>query len=321
MELMKKIRASLVTDPDLHWPQTPEELYRIYYGTEDHRLATVDQTTYVYKNFCAGAHLAKLLNDTSDEKLYSKMSERTHTELLSVMWDPHDSYFYDVQPITHKPARVKSVTGFYVFWARIAEQKHLTMLQHLFSPATFWTEYPLPSLPLDYEKYAKLQDAGWTYWNYATWPRTTCHVVDGVLWAAKTLDSSVRKKAAALFDRYTRMHFPNGDIQRPNIAERYDPHSGTPFMEYLDYNHSTWIDLLIQHVAGITPQESDSVIIDPVDMGWKSFSLENIRYRNHDLDIDFTRGKGMTVRVDGVLRAKTASLQKISIKMAATAVR
>ncbi|HEY4290022.1 MAG TPA: trehalase family glycosidase [Puia sp.] len=311
MRLVRKIRDAVVTDADLHWPQTADELYRIYYGTADHRLATVDQTTYAFKNFSAAASLAGLLNDTVNQRLYTSLSERTRAQLLSVMWDAKDSYFYDIQPIGHKPARVKSATGFYVFWAKIAEPKHLPMLQHLFNPATFWTEYPLPSLPLDYEKYAKLQEAGWTYWNYATWPRTTCHVVDGVLWAAKSLDTSLRKKAATLFDRYTRMHFPNGDVQRPNIAERYDPHSGSPFMENLDYNHSSWIDLMIQHVAGVTPGASDSLIIDPLDMGWKSFSLKNIRYRNHDLDIDYTRDKGMVIRVDGIVKARTARLQKV----------
>jgi hypothetical protein len=305
----------VVTDPDVHWPQTAEELYRIYYGTLDHRLATVDQTTYAYKNFRAAASLARLLRDTATEKLYATMSERTRTQLLSTMWNADDHFFYDIKPIAHKQALVKSTTGFYVFWAKVADHKHLPMLEHVFNPATFWTKYPLPSLALDYEKYDKLQQAGWTYWNYATWPRTTCHVVDGVLWAAKTLDSSLCRKAATLFDRYTRMHFPNGDVQRPNIAERYDPHTGAPFMDNLDYNHSTWIDLIMQHVAGITPQDSDTMIIDPIDMGWKSFSLKNIRYRNHNIDIEFTRGKGMIVRVDGIVKAERKGLQKIVIKL------
>lgn len=317
-ELVKRIRNAVVTDPDFHWPQTAEELYRIYYGTADHRLATVDQTTYAYKNFRAAASLARLLRDTATEKLYATMSEQAHNQLLSVMWHAADSFFYDVRPIVYKPARVKSTTGFYVFWAKIAERKHLPMLQHLFNPATFWTKYPLPSLPLDYEKYARLQEAGWTYWNYATWPRTTCHVTDGVLWAAKTLDSSLSKNAATLLDRYTRMHFPNAEVHRPNIAERYDPHTGAAFVENLDYNHSTWIDLIMQHVAGITPQESDDLIINPVDMGWRSFALKNIRYRNHDIDIEFTREKGMIIRVDGIVKAKTAGLQKIVIQNSVT---
>jgi hypothetical protein len=311
MKLLGKIKNAVVTDPGLHWPQTADELYRIYYGTADHRLATVDQTTYAYRNFCAAARLARLMNDTINEKLYTSLGERTRHQLLAVMWDADDSFFYDVRPVEYKYARVKSATGFFVFWAKIAEPKHLPMLQHLFNPATFWTEFPVPSLPLDYEKYAGLQDAGWTYWNYSTWPRTTCHVVDGVLWAAKTLDSSLRKNAVILFDRYTRMHFPNGDVQRPNIAERYDPHTGFPFMENLDYNHSSWIDLLIQHACGLTPQESDTLIIDPVDMGWKSFSLKNVYYRNHNLDIEYTRKKGMTIRVDGIVKSKTKELEKV----------
>jgi hypothetical protein len=168
----------VVTDPDLYWPETAEELYRLYYGTRDHRLATVDQSAYAYVNFRAAASLASLLDDAAAEKYYLRMAEQTRSQICSVMWNAQDAFFYDVRPILYKHARVKSVTGFYVFWARIAEQEHLQMLRHLFSPETFWTEYPLPSLPLDYEKYAELLEANWTYWNYCTWPRTTCHVVD-----------------------------------------------------------------------------------------------------------------------------------------------
>jgi hypothetical protein len=230
------------------------------------------------------------------------------------MWDQQDAFFYDVTPIIYQHARVKSVTGFFVFWARIAEARHLEMLRHLFNPATFWTKYPLPSLPLDYEKYAELQETGWTYWNYSTWPRTTCHVVDGLLWAAKTLDPALSGNAAILFDRYTRMHFPNDDVRIPNIAERYDPHTAEPTIGNLDYNHSSWIDLVIQHVAGLTPQEGDEVLIDPVDMGWESFSLTNIRYRNHDIDIEYNRDQGMIVRMDGLVRAEAPGLQKIVIR-------
>jgi hypothetical protein len=313
MELLRKIRASIVTDPELHWPETPEELYRLYYGTRDYRLATVDQCTYAYKNFRAATRLARLMNDASAERRYAELAEQTRTQVHSVMWNSQDTFFYDVRPIHYKHARVKSVTGFYVFWARIAEHRHVSMLQHLFSPQTFWAEYPLPSLPFDYETYAELQETNWTYWNYYTWPRTTCHVVDGLLWAAKALDPALRGNAALLFDRYTRMHFLKGDLRRPTIAERYDPHTAEPILGQLDYNHSSWIDLVIQHVAGITPQETGEILIDPIDMGWESFSLSNVRYQNKDIDIEYTQAQGLVVRVDGVVKAKAPRLQKLVI--------
>ena len=137
--------------PCFRWPETVDELYRLYYGTLDHWLATVDQSTYAFKNFWAAASLARLMDDAIAENRYARMAEQTRTQIISVMWDPQDTFFYDVRPIHYKHARVKSVTGFYAFWAKIAEQEHLQMLRHLFSPTTFWTEYPLPSLPLDYE--------------------------------------------------------------------------------------------------------------------------------------------------------------------------
>jgi len=315
LELVRKIRHAVVADPEVRWPETAEELYRLYYGTRDHRLATVDQSTYAYKDFCAAASLARLMDDASTEHRYAKLAEQTCTQIRSIMWDSQDAFFYDVRPISYKHARVKSVTGFYVFWARVAQHRHLAMLQHLFSPGTFWAEYPLPSLPFDYEKYVELQETNWTYWNYYTWPRTTCHVVDGLLWAAKALDPALGGNAALLFDRYTRMHFLNGDLRRPTIAERYDPHTAEPILGNLDYNHSSWIDLVIQHVAGITPQETEEIVIDPVDMGWESFSLTNVRYRNRDIDIEYTREQGIVVRVGGVVRATAPQLQRMVVTL------
>ena len=315
MELVQKIRESVVTDPDIVWPETAVQLYRLYYGTQDHRLATVDQSTYAYANFRAAAHLAHLLNETAVAQRYTQLAEQTRQEICAVMWHPEDAFFYDVRPISHQHARVKSVTGFYVFWAKIAGEKHLPMLHHLFNRATFWASYPLPSLPFDYEKYGALQAAGWTYWNYATWPRTTCHAIDGVLWAAKTLDPSLTTQAVELLNRYTHMHFTDGDINRPTIAERYDPHTAVPFFAELDYNHSTWIDLIIQHIAGLTPHDGDELIIDPVDMGWETFSLRHIHYRDHDIDIEYHRDQGLLVYINCKLKAKTSALKKLIVSL------
>ncbi len=311
LELARQVRQSVVTDPEYPWPETAQELYRQYDAARDHRLAAVDQSTYACVNFAAGAALAGLLGDGAAQRRYAGLAEQTRSQICARMWHPQDAFFYDLAPFSHRFARVKSVTGFFPFWARLAGPQHLPMLAHLFNPQTFWTAYPLPSLPLDYEKYDQLQAAGWTYWNYCTWPRTTCHVVDGLLWAAKTLDRGLAGRAADLLDRYTRMHFSAGDVNRPNIAERYDPHSAQPMFENLDYNHSSWIDLILQHAAGLTPQDSDELLIDPLDMGWSSFSLANIRYRGQDIDIEYSRGQGLVVRVDGVMRASAPDLQKI----------
>lgn len=63
-----------------------------------------------------------------------------------------------------------------------------------------------------------------------------------------------------------------------------------------------------------SPLRKVTILIDPVDMGWESFSLTNIRYRNHDIDIEYSRNSGFVVRVDGQVRAKAAVLQRMVIQ-------
>jgi hypothetical protein len=52
------------------------------------------------------------------------------------------------------------------------------------------------------------------------------------------------------------------------------------------------------------------LIIDPVEMGWNSFSINKIRNHHHNIDIEFTRKKGMIVRADVIVRAGLTALQK-----------
>jgi hypothetical protein len=66
-------------------------------------------------------------------------------------------------------------------------------------------------------------------------------------------------------------------------------------------------------VAGITPQETGEILIDPVEMGWESFSLSNVRYQNKDIDIEYSQAQGLVVRVDGVVKAKAPRLQRLII--------
>lgn len=50
-------------------------------------------------------------------------------------------------------------------------------------------------------------------------------------------------------------------------------------------------------------------------MGWEAFSLQNIRYHSHDLDIEYSQEWGLVIRVDGVVRAKAPRLQRLVIHL------
>ena len=67
-----------------------------------------------------------------------------------------------------------------------------------------------------------------------------------------------------------------------------------------DYNHSTFCDLVITGIVGFTPDGKGGFTVNPLaDPSWDWFTLENLRWRGHDIDIRYLRGEGLTVTVDG----------------------
>ena len=79
-----------------------------------------------------------------------------------------------------------------------------------------------------------------------------------------------------------------------------------------DYNHSTFCDLVISGLVGFVPQGSKGFAVDPLfPETWDYLVLENLRYRGHDVDIRWQRGKGLSVSVDGKIVASRKTLGPI----------
>ena len=108
--------------------------------------------------------------------------------------------------------------------------------------------------------------------------------------------------------------FYNGETAKWKTAER-------------DYNHSTWLDILIPDILGLVPRPDDVLEIDPlVPPGTLShFLLDGQHYRGHDVTIvwDSPDGedlygdgrKGLDVYLDGKLAASAPRLQRLLVEM------
>lgn len=90
------------------------------------------------------------------------------------------------------------------------------------------------------------------------------------------------------------------------------------------YNHSTFNDLIITGICGLQPQEGNTVVVSPVipEGTWDYFCLDNISYHGHNLTILYDRdgtryhhGKGLSIFVDGVKKASSAALSKLSCEL------
>ena len=97
----------------------------------------------------------------------------------------------------------------------------------------------------------------------------------------------------------------------PHLAESYDPEEGYWYADFgprsVNYNHSTYCDLIITGLAGFRVQNDGSVKINPlIPASWDHMALRNIPFRNRSVDIIFDRtgknhgmGRGLFLLADG----------------------
>ena len=277
-----------------------DDLFRRWAGGKaPERYEAVDATSYAVLNLQAVANMAREVGETADVARYQAYAAKAERALHAVAWDGQLQRFRDRNPDTGELADYNSITIFYPLFAGAVQVRHLPVVRrYLLSPAEYWTAHPLPALSQADRDFDPVKG----YWRGPSWPAANTHVVEGFADAAKRLDRSLLPQAAELFKRAAANHLQ----PRADFYERYDPLSGRPLSDFRDYMHSWWIDLVIRHVAGLTPQDDGSLVIDPLPAGLEHFALRGAPHRGRRIDVlwnDPKAGKGLTVRRDGkVLR-------------------
>ncbi|MCP4728318.1 MAG: hypothetical protein GY863_24995, partial [bacterium] len=234
------------------------------------RLKGVDATVYIYELKKALLEIAGILSIENDIDFLISETERTKNAVLNSMWDPEQEMFFDVDPSNGQRTSIKAAVNFYPYLTDIVSENHLPGLKrHLLNPDEFWTEYPIPSSSVDDELFSPYGD--WKGkrlvcpWNGRVWPMTNSHIAEALARSAIMFnDSELRARTVEFINKFIRMMFFDGDIEKPNCFEHYNPNSGKPsvFRGIDDYQHSWVVDLIIKYICGIRP-EKDKIIIDP----------------------------------------------------------
>ena len=92
----------------------------------------------------------------------------------------------------------------------------------------------------------------------------------------------------------------------------------------VDYNHSTFADLVIAGLVGLRAMLGSILRINPLASGLKYFALDNIFYHNHSISVAWdengVRGytdctRGFCVYVDGKVVATSPTLSQLNITL------
>ena len=289
-------------------------------------LKRVDRSVYHYLNLRAFAAMERVLGREGWQS-YEGKADRVQKDILQKMWDPETGFFYDLHYETDQKAMVRNIVGIYPFWAQMTGEEHRDGILPLMDPEAFRTGHGFPSVSRDCPAFSPA--GGWMgnyfkgrdgcVWCGPSWPYTT-----GI--ALEALGYQCREGCAsgmeACFDEvlqeYTRQHFRDGDRHRPYLVEHYNSLTGERLSDEADYNHSFWLDLVVQFVAGVVLEEG-GVRIAPLHthLGW--WRLEGLKVRGHSLSVAYCgkagSGKELQVWLDGELWAETGLEQGAFLEM------
>ncbi|MBK8645454.1 MAG: hypothetical protein IPN16_02710 [Gemmatimonadetes bacterium] len=276
------------------------------YGWENRiRLKGIDVTVYAYALYRCLERIASRAGVAGESAHWRGYAERTARAVRGVMWDAAAGMFFDVDPRTMQRTGVSAAVCFYPYFTDLAGEEHLAGLErNLLDPARFWTAYPVPSSALDDPYFNAI--AEWKGkrhvcpWNGRVWPMTNSHVMEALGRWGDAPHPRLRAAAGQFLPRFVRMMFHDGDLDRPNCYEHYNPFTGAAsvYRGIDDYQHSWVADLIIQFACGVRVHEHE-IVIDPIPMDLDYFELRGVRVGDIDL----------SVRLDGGFVTVTANDQ------------
>ncbi|MGH7713224.1 MAG: MGH1-like glycoside hydrolase domain-containing protein, partial [Gemmatimonadaceae bacterium] len=275
------------------------------YGWENRlRLKGIDATVYAYALLRALESLAKRRQAPNEAMEWRRVADRMARAVREEMWDPDAELFGDVDPKSGELTQVPAAVGFYPYFTDLAQEEHAAGLTRtLLDPSLFWTTYPVPSSALSDPLFSAT--AEWKGkrhacpWNGRVWPMTNSHIVEALGKWATPERPELRRAAAHLLRRFIHMMFFNGDAERPNCFEHYNPFTGAPstYRGIDDYQHSWVADLIIQYVCGVRP-DANGITIDPLPLDIDMAELTGAHVAGHTLSVRVERD-GYELDLDG----------------------
>ena len=268
------------------------------------RLKGIDVTTYAYTLARALEAMADRAGQPPDARRWRVLCQRIETSVRERMWDEKDEMFSDFDSRGGERTRVKTAHAFYPYATELVRAGHLAGLErHLLDPAEFWTPFPVPVTSVDdpfFSAYGEWRGQRQEEpWNGRVRPSVNSHVMDALGAAARSGAPSLRAAAALYLRRFVRMMFHDGDLDRPNSFEHYNPLAGHASMyRGLDDVQRSWIiDHIVSYVMGIRVHDR-GITIDPLPFELDRAELLHVHARGRELDVRIA-GHRVVVAVDG----------------------
>lgn len=299
---------------------------------------------YMYGDALALSRIAARLGKTEEAQDWKDKAEAIREKVEALLWDA-DAQFYKTlaEDLDYEKAPVRELIG-YVPWCfdlpgadKACAWRFLNDENHFYAPyGPTTTERCCPDFMKEFDHEC--------LWNGPSWPFATAQTLTALGNLLCGYEQSVMKKSDyfALLKQYAACHYltENGRTV-PFIDENLDPFTGEWLARKImlqrpefnpnnivergmDYNHSTFCDLVLSGLAGVRAEEEDVLTVEPLfgesDLAY--FCADGILYHGHAVSVlwdrdgtRYGRGAGMSVYVDGACVYKGDGLEKVSLPL------
>lgn len=308
--------------------------------------------SYQYANALAIAHFAEVAGRSAVAEEYRERANKIRTALLAELWDPSLEQFTDRYQRTTPFVtagdfiRGRELVG-YIPWMyelpprEPSSTNYASAWKHALAPLELGGLHGLrtvePSYPRYLTQYRYDVSTGKPecQWNGPSWPFQTSQALTALANLLNDYPTAdiTREDYLRLLRQYTQQHF---DTQgKPDLQEDYDPDMGKPIVGLArshHYNHSTYIDLILNGLIGIRPRADDFLEVnpllpDPATQGAAAirfFAVENVTYHGHRVSTFYDEdgkhyhvGRGLTLFIDDQRVSGPGPLRRIEVQLSA----
>ena len=199
----------------------------------------------------------------------TELAAKISSAVLEKMWRPEKQFFFSLRASDKAVADVKEVIGVYPFYFGMVPwgKGYEPAWSSIIDPQQFWTKWPVASASRECPAFSQTNwpgdgRAAGCMWNGPTWPHANSLVMTAM---ARTLRATRDHKVSSspleaehlweLFSSFTKAQFRNQDLLYPWTGEFYNGDTGEWKTAERDYNHSTWLDILIPDLLGLVPRD------------------------------------------------------------------
>lgn len=302
--------------------------------------------SYLYGDALAIARIAGRAGRPVLEEEFLEAADRLKRLVQERLWDERDEFF-KVVPLAEASAEVRQwrfgampretnvreQIGYIPWYFHLPDAGYERAWRQLLDAEGFRAPYGPTTAERRHPRFLFRHEAHECLWNGPSWPFATSQTLTAMANLLNDYEQAAVSKRdyLDLLRTYAGSHYrTREDGERVSwLDENLNPFTGEWLSRGIleswgwradkggrergmDYNHSTYNDLIVTGLVGIRPDEGDRLVVNPLvpEEAWAYFCLDRLNYRGREITVlydrtgeRYGRGAGLRVFVDGRERA------------------